>query len=1136
MTNRNTSRSANVCIAFSLAIALFSTFASGQATTGSISGRVADSSGSVIPGAKVSIHNLDNGLVTAAITDNSGEFTETALPPDHYSISVEKAGFALAKVSSFVLDIDQKARFNLTMKIDSVSTDVTVSDTEPVLQLQGAETGQVIDGREIADLPTLGRDFTTLLTLVPGVVKGAGGNNLSFSVNGQREFSNSYQINGVEVTGLNNDTNVRPSPDAIQEFKLVTSTYAPEFGRASGGAILIQTKAGTNNIHGSGIFLYRPTATAANNNFAAAGSSPTTVQKNYGVTIGGPLKKDKAFLFLAYEGFKNSFSDSYLGETLVGQNEVSFDSAGDADLSQLIDPYTGIQDPIFDPYFFANNYYTYQFPGNIIPASDVSIAGKNIVQQLFPAPRGSAAGNPYENFQTTEFYTQSSNVANLRTDYTFSQNNRLYLTYDAEQGTYNSTDPYAGAIPIKGGGGGDTGGLTAYENHAIALTYDHTFTQNLLNEARATYFLSPTTQKSLVDGTDLATKFGIQNANIPGFPTTYGFPQIQTGTGAVTGGSTYKPLTSREKVIGLMDSISYTRGRHNIKVGYEYRNIDSHSDYSLFPVPYEYFGAAYSALTSDSTYCYYTYSPCDNAYGFYNPSAFYGTGGAEIADILLGLPEAVFQGLQLKAPETKSNEHTVYGQDYWQITPRLNLTFGLRYEYVQPYVEASNNQSNFDLSTLMINIAGRGSNSRSLVNSNMADFMPRVGLAFQLNPTTVLRGGFGIFYSHENDSRDIILTENYPFYTEQSFSNNPYSLNYQLSTGEPRQTTDPVPSSVASIDLTTVPDAKTQVVNSEPKNFPTAYSRNYNFTLQQQLDRSTSFELGFVGANSRDLTEKVGNYNINAHLSSKLNQVQVIQPIGLSNYSSLQAKIDRKFNHGYSALIAYTWSHNLDNGPAPPNLGRSTNYPQNPFDIAAEYSNSDIDVRNNFTAAQLIELPFGRGKRFLTHANKGTDLVLGGWQLNSITTLHSGIPFNVVSNTSNAVYPGLRPDLIGNPRISHPTKDKWFNTSAFKVPAGQSNSTGAGMTLITGDAGRNILNGPGYTDEDVSLFKSLSLPHEMKFQVRVEAFNVLNTGRYGQPDGDLNHAGTVSHPGSFGSITGGGGYQRIMQFGGRLTF
>jgi len=1100
---------------------LFSAAAFGQATTGSISGHVSDPAGKVVQGAQVSIRNVDNGIVTSATTDNSGEFTETALPPAHYAITVEKDGFANAEVPAFNLDIDQRARFSIPLKIGSVNTNVTVTESSPTLQLQGAETGQVIGSKEIEDLPTLGRDFTTLLLTVPGVVSGGGGNNLSISVDGQREFSNSYQVNGVEVTGLNNDTNVRPSPDAIQEFKVVTSTYAPEFGRASGGSILIQTKAGTNNLHGSGFFFYRPTATAANNDFAPKGSTPTTIQKNYGATIGGPIKKDKAFLFLAYEGFRNGSSGSYLGQTLVGQNQVTFDTAGDANLSKLLDPYTGNQIPIFNPFFFQNNYYAQQFPGNVIPAADVSPAGRKIVQQLFPAPQNN---NPYGNFAVTELYTQTSNVANLRTDYTFSQNNRLYLTYDAEQGTYNTSDPYAGAIPVSGGGGGDTGGYTAYENHAIALTYDHVFTQSLLNEARATYFLSPTTQKSLLDGTNLASQFGIKNANIPGFPQTYGFPQIQVGSGAVTGGSTYKPLTAREKIQGYIDSISYTRGQHNVKAGYEFRHIDSHSNYSLFPVPYEYFAGPGSNLTSDPNY------------GFYDPNAYYYNGGAEIADLLLGLPEVVDQGLQLTPPETTANEHSAYVEDYWQITPKINLTFGVRYEYVQPYVEANNNQANFDLTTLNINIAGRGTNSRSLVNSNTADLMPRVGVAYQLRSTTVLRGGFGIFYSPENDSRDIILTENYPFYTEQQFSNSAYGISYTLDAGMTRSTTNPVAPSVSSLNLTTVPNANLQVVNSEPTNFPTASSKNYNVTIQQQLGNATSFEVGYVGANTRNLSYKVGNYNVNNHLSSKLGQVQALLPVGISNYDSLQAKLNRSFSHGYSVLLSYTWSHNRDNGPAPPNLGKGGNYPQSPFNVSTEYGNSDIDVRNNFVASQVIELPFGKGKHFFSVDSKVADLFIGGWQLNSITTLHTGRPFNIVSNSANPTYPGLRPNLIGNPGVSHRTKTAWLNPAAFAVPTGQAASTGAGKTLITGNLARNLLYGPGYTNEDLSLFKVLSLPHEMKFQVRIEGFNILNTSRYGQPDGDFAHVGSTSHPGTFGQITGGGGQQRVLQFGGRLTF
>jgi len=1121
--------------AFSLLLltsAVFAATAFGQATTGSISGHVVDPSGGVVQGAAISIRNVDNGLITTATTDKSGDFVQLAMPPDHYTISIEKEGFSTANVPPFKLDIDQKAHFSIPLKVGAATAEVTVTDSAPILQTQGAETGVVIGSREIADLPTLGRDFSTLLFLTPGVVSGTKGanSNLNVSVNGQREYSNSYQVNGVEVSGLNNDTNVRPSPDAIQEFKVVTSTYAPEFGRASGGAILIQTKSGTNNLHGSGFFFYRPTATAANNNFAPVGSSPTTVQKNYGGTLGGPVIKDKAFVFVGYEGYRNTFSSSYLGQTLVGQNQVIFDANGDVDLSKLLDPYTLQQVPIYDPYYFQTNYYPQQFAGNIIPASYVDPGGKKIVQNLFPAPRGPQASNPYENFQTTETYNLTSNVGNFRGDYTFSQKNRFYVTYDIEQGTYNTTDPYAGAIPVAGGGGADTGGLESYENNVIAVTNDYTLTNNLLNEARATYIISPVVEKSLLDGSKLASQYGIQNANINGFPQTYGFPQIQDGTGAITGGSTFKPFGARENILGLIDSMSYTRASHNIKIGYEYRKLKSLSSYSLFPVPYEYFAGAGSNFTSDPYYLTADYS------------AFYPNGGSEIADILLGLPEVVYQGLQYVIPQTSANEHTIYLQDYWQITPRINLTYGVRYEYLQPFVEQNNNQSNFDINTLNINIAGRGGNSRSLVNSNTKDLMPRVGIAFQMQPKTVIRGGYGIFYTHENDGRNVILTQNYPFYTEQRIDSSPYGITYNLSTGAARPTANPVPSTTASLNLTTVAGANTQVVQSEPRNLPTAYTNSYNVTLERQLGASTSLEIGYVGATSRDLSQKVGNYNVNNHLSSKLGTVDVTQATGIGNYDSLQAKINRPIIHGYGAIIAYTFSHNRDNGPAPPDLGLGGDYPQNPFNVGAEYGNADYDVRNNFTAAQLIELPFGKGRHFLSHANQATDIIVGGWQLNSITTLRGGVPINIVSNSGNSLYPGLRPNLVGNPYVSHRTKGQWFNPAAFAIPAGQYTSSQAGATvpLVTGNLGRNALFGPGYTNEDLSLFKVVSLPHEMKFQIRIEAFNVLNTARYGQPNGNCAATAkttTCGTSGSFGSITGGGtGNQRIMQFGGRLTF
>ncbi|MGD0913021.1 MAG: carboxypeptidase regulatory-like domain-containing protein, partial [Terracidiphilus sp.] len=322
---------------------------SAQATTGSVSGHVVDPAGKVVQGAQVAVRDVDTGIEATVATDQSGDFELTALPPGHYTIDVGAAGFATSTVPAFELNIDQKARFDISMKVGAVSSSVEVSDSAPILQTQGAETGQVIDGRELTDLPLEGRNFTSLMLLVPGVGTGGGGNNLNISVDGQREFSNSVEINGTEVTGnRNNDTNMVPSPDALQEFKMVTSTYAPEFGRASGGSVLIQTKSGTNDFHGSAYFFYRPTATAANPAVSPGGTIPTLEQKIYGATIGGPLLKNKAFIFLAFEGNRLAQTYSYFANT-PPLNQVSFDAAGDADLSQLTDPYDGSMIPIFDP-------------------------------------------------------------------------------------------------------------------------------------------------------------------------------------------------------------------------------------------------------------------------------------------------------------------------------------------------------------------------------------------------------------------------------------------------------------------------------------------------------------------------------------------------------------------------------------------------------------------------------------------------------------------------------------------------------------------------------------------------------------------------------------------------------------------
>ena len=1086
-----------------------------QATSGSIAVIVRDPQGALIPRCGVEVTSQETGLVSRTETDSVGSGQISNLPPGHYWVNVIGKGFSSFRTQPFELHIDEKLRIEIALKLGQASETVIASDVPGSLQTQSAATGQIITDSDIAAMPLLGRNFTDLMLLVPGVIHGEGGNNVNLAVNGQREFANSIQLNGVEVTGnRNNDTNLRPSVDAMQEFKVVTSDYAPEFGRAAGGVILLETKAGSNGFHGTAYEFFRPNNTAA----ASYAFSKSDVnhasqlkQHNFGATVGGHFRKDREFYFFSYEA--SQLRDSIIYETTVpALDQVSFLADGSADLSRLTDPYTGNQIPIFDPYFYLANYYPQQYSGNIIPASEISPGGRTILTQMFPRPNNS--NKFFNNYTATQRIQNHSNTGDMRLDENISSNDRLTLNYDIKQIENTTGDPYADSGTLPNAGGADYGGRYSIQDQSVALAWAHVFNANLLNELRASHLITSIAEHSLVDGTRLADKLGISNANLPGFPDTWGFPQIQFETGALTGGSTWKPLTFRDENLQFSDTISWTHFRHTVKIGYDYRHLNSHPNFALFPTPYEYFGGAYAALTSDPTYT------------FYRSDAYYGTGGSEIADLLLGLPYVVMQGLQLTNPHTTSNEQTLFLQDSWQMNSRLNLNYGIRYEYRQPYVEVNNSAANFDRTSLNMLIAGRGSNSRSLVNSNKANFMPRIGAAYRTSTTTALRAGFGVFFTAENDAREDILTKNYPFFTQDEYVNSPYYLVYHLDAGIPRSTILNLPSESSSIDLTNIPGAANETVYSEPRNFPDGYSETFNLTFQKMIPKNISVEAGYVGGQSHKLGYSVANYNVANHLSSKIGKVQTLLPVGQSNYNALQTKVEKRYGHGWSLLAAYTYAHGLDNGPAPFNL-TSRSAPQNPFDLESEYATSTDDIKHNITVSNQIELPFGHGKRYMSSKGQLLNSLISGWQVNSIASFHTGTPVNIVSNAGYPDYPGLRPNLVPGQNSTLPrhrrTLARWFNTAAFTNTPGQSNSH-----PIPGNAGRNLVRGPGYINDDFSLLKQFSISETTNLQFRAESFNLLNSPHFGNPEASRNS-------GSFGSITSASG-ARILQFALKLVY
>jgi hypothetical protein len=1140
------------CFGLCAILSLMLTFASkggAQATTGSITGQVTDSTGAVIPGAVITATDVNKGVEFHGKSNAVGGYTILNLTPGTYKVTASAPGFATGEALNASLEIDQKLLLNFSLKTGATTTTVVVNEAPTMLQTQSSETGVVIGTRDIVDLPLLSRDFFNLPLLVPGTVSAGGSiNTFAVSVNGNREYGNSIQVDGVEsTTNRTQDVTVVPSVDSVQEFKVSTSAYNAEFGSSAGAVVSIQTKAGTNQFHGDAYEFFRPNFTAARPYGFLGATEPASIlkQHNYGGTLGGPVIRNKAFFFGSYERTEQHNAYTYLDST-PPLNQAVFNPDGSVDLSHMIDPNAGkdgvqpgLTIPIFDPNvsFACYGGCSQQFAGNIIPANRVSPAGRNTLLNFFPKPNMAGIDNGwYDNFFVFSPTSYSQNQIDARYDQNFTDNDRVYLTYHYTNQNTLTTDPYNGATVVPGGGDADQANKEDLETWAVSAAYNHVFSATTLNELRFGYTSYDENLYSLLNGTDYSAKYGMGNINVPGYSATVGYPYIDMGTGYLAGGSTYKPYHVLDKNYDVADNFTWsTIPQHQLKFGGLFRRLNSNPVFSLFPTGFQYYGSFGFSQTADPTY------------GYFVPGAFFYNGGSDIADMLLGLPFTVDIGLQLTQPHTESWDLGFYAQDTYKATDRLTLNYGMRYEYQAPYVEANNDESNFDLASGDILLAGRGGNSRSLMNSRFNDIAPRIGFAYLVTPKTVLRGGYGLFYSPENDGREDFLTQNTPFaqqavYTNYWYDGPPYE--YQDDTGVPRSTAINAPSS-GRIAPMTLPNGSLETTYSVDPHLKTGVSQLFNAAVQRELGTNLSLDVSYVGSLAHALSYQIGDINANPFDSSNnydnrltpyLGKIQYLSDYGSESYNSLQVKFTKRESSNLSYLLSYTYGHNLDNGPAPFNLGHiNNNEPQDPYNLHAEWASSDFDVRHNLVFSGLYRLPFGTGQKFFSNWGKTTNTILGGWQVNAIYNMRTGTPVNVVrGNNPSAAFPGLRPDVIANPVLprNQRTLLHYFNTDAFtSAPFDCSTPTSVSCNA-PGDAGRNLLYGPGYINVDSSLFKEFAWNERYRLQLRFEAFNSLNTPHFANPDGNSND-------GTFGQIssqTGGQEANRVAQVAGKFIF
>jgi Carboxypeptidase regulatory-like domain len=1127
----------STALAFLLAIAGLASAALpcvGQATTGQVVGLVTDPTGASVANAAITVTDEDKGVSFQGQTDATGNYAVVSLPPGIYSVTAEAPGFSESKFTHVVVAIDQHLALNFKLKVGTASTSVEVTEAPPVLQSESAEVGTVLSGDAITDLPLAGREFYTLTYLVPGVTQlpPASGsiNTVGLAVSGQREYGNSIQMDGIETTtNRTQDYTVDPNVDSVDQFKVITATYNAEFGSAAGGIIAIETKSGTNSIHGDAFEFFRPNYLAAKETLPGVSTPqpPSALkQNNFGGTVGFPIKRDRSFLFAAYEGMRQKNPYSYVDST-IPFGLINFPGNGSVDFSGLLDPYAGLPggaaagtvDPIFDPVVSVESYggAEQQFAGNVIPKNRVSPSGLATLMNFYPKPNLAGIDNGW--FRNYEVYSPTDynfDRVDARFDQVISGKDRLYAVYHWQGYNTLVTDPYWGHTVVPGGGDADQANKEDYEPQSVSLTYDHVFSPARLNEVRFGYLFYPENLYSLLNGTDYSSKYGVGNVTVPGYTATIGYPQIYLADGYLAGGSTYKPYHVNDQNYQITDSFTWIRGTHNFKFGGDLRLLNSHPNFSLFPTGFDYFDS-------------YGYAETSNFYYTDIPGAYNWAGGSDIADLVLGLPTDVDIGLQLTNPHTKSWNLDYYAQDTFKVTPHLTLNYGLRYEFQDPWTEANNNLSNYDLKSGNILVAGRGGNSDSLLLPRKNDFSPRFGFDFLLDPRTVLRGGGAFFFSPENDGREDILTQNYPFASQASYTDWVYDgpasgpsapWEYQLDTGVARSTKINLPSSGGAIVPSTVVNGNLETTYAINPNMKTGTTASFSLTFQEQLTKSTSFELGWVGSFARHLSYEIGDINANPNnlsvnngdnlLTSSLGKIQYLTDAGISSYNGMEVKLTKQTSRNTSFLLSYTWSHSLDNGPAPFNLGHVNNdTPQNPYDLKSEYASGDFDERNNLVFSGAFVLPVGRGQRWGSNWGRVPSAILGGWRFSPILFAHSGTPVNITRGTNpSGILPGLRPNVSGDPTIPRNQRSiyHWFNTAAFNV-TGIPNSS-----FAPGDAGRNIVVGPAYVSLDSSLAKDFKIEGRYTLDIRAEAFNTANTVHLGDPNPNFNS-------GTFGQIS-----------------
>jgi Carboxypeptidase regulatory-like domain len=1035
-----------------------------QTTNATVVGDVSDPEGGRIVGANISVKNMATGVARDLKTNELGSYRVFPLNPGTYEVSASAPGFKTQVQQNVVLDAAANVKVDFRLEVGAVSERLEVQATASILQTQDASVGGTVTGTEVSRLPVNGRNYTRLILLMPGTSdQGGSQSNGTFSgtqmisVNGQRRQDNNFTVDGVDNNFMMmNSPGMSPSMDAIQEFRVLDNTSA-EFGRSSGSNVNIVIKSGTRDLHGSAYEYLRNDKLDANDFFAnrqGTGKVPFR-QNQYGVAIGGPVVipkiyhgRDKTFWFFNWEGFRarrgQTNLSSYPSQTLRSGDFSGFSKT-------IYDPLTGVSDA-------SGAISRIPFPGNIIPANRISPAMKFWLDTMIPLPTRPTLTN---NFVNTQPFSNDRDAINVRGDHNFNASNTVSFRYSRQRVGQNlpGGNPYITQV-------------SRYDVDNMMGSWTHIFSPTSVLElkfGRNVPTIPNPSVNSKIQRQEFLTKAGIAmfipDVLFNPIPSFSADGEFSVGSGGGTQG---------DRIYQYMGNYSKVLGRHSLRLGFNYSRRHFNTN---------------------------TTNPMDGSVNFdpsvtnlqSNPNS-----GDSFASMLLGFPSAIRRGTGNTLTNANIPVQQYYIQDDFRFNNRLTINVGLRYEYIPAPVEETNRLGNLlitrdnsgrytgtllwasvnpevDPATGVANEpAHTGGYGKALMRNNYLDFAPRVGVAYQIDPKTVVRSAYGIFYNSTFVQELQDMRKFWPYTIQQNFSAN-QGVRPDL------YITDPGPSF-----------QNTSAIGGWPQNpnNRTPYSEQWNLTVQRQLMDDMTLDVAYVGNANK---KQIGYDPINSALTPGPGPIQprrLLPDYGdldggnnkfSSKYNSMRVNLVKRFSRGLQLDANYTWGRSMTNSSS---LAEAT--VQNPYNLRQEWERASIDLRHIFQLAYVYEFPFGRGKKWGANLNPVVNGILGGWSAEGITRAQTGAPLNprINQDRANVGRTYQRPDATGiSPDSGPKTVEQWFNTAAFALPA----------SYTYGTSGAFVISYPGRYNWDLALQKDFHLLEGHVLQFRAESYNLPNS-------------------------------------------